>query len=100
MKALRVRIIDSASSQCWYRDRIGQEFWVETTPSCNTYPGEWHHVIDGKETPHFIERQDFEILREAEVRVETVTRVVEITSPKSARALKPGPDTPAPLQDR
>jgi hypothetical protein len=83
MKALRVRIIDSASSQRWYRDKIGQEFWVETKTSHNYSPGDWHKVINPDHPPHFIERQDFEILREAEVRVETVTQVVELTETRT-----------------
>jgi hypothetical protein len=85
MKALRVKIIDSASSRRWYRDRIGQEFWVEPSSSHNYCEGNWHKVISDDGPPNYIERQDFEILREAEVRIETVTRVVEIGEANDAR---------------
>jgi hypothetical protein len=78
MKAWKVKIIDSAGANRWYSDKIGQELWVEPFQSPNASEGQWHKIIGPDDARTYIERQDFEILREAEVRIEMVAKIVEL----------------------
>ena len=88
MKAQRIKITNSALDSYWYASLIGYEFWAEERISL---AGEKEYVIivesinksslpSLSSTGKWVGENDCEVLREAYIRIESVTTttVVEI----------------------